>query len=356
MWQQLGLLLTAQVLLVVQSAAFDGRVEGDSIFCDARQLPVEGRGWKDTESYYNRLPLSAKAAVREPVWRLSKDTSGLLHRFSTDSSRLTVRWILTNDHLERHHMSSVGVSGIDLYGLDESNRWRHIPGVIRPKVGKNEAVYSVGAYREFLLYLPLRNGIQSLEVGIQKGAKLTVEERKRPAVVFYGTSITQGECASRPGLSFPAIVGRRLDVEIINLGFSGNGRLEPEVARLLAELNPDCFVIDPLRNNSPEGLRKRYEPFLRQLLSAHPKTPILLADESWFDARGGTEKTKIVRSVMEKLQHEGARNLHFLPNLGMLGNDFEGTVDGVHPNDLGMMRMADVFAPAIENILSQRGK
>lgn len=329
-----------------------GREENGVIFYDAQLLPVEGKGWTDTESFYDRLPAKAKGVVREPVWNLSRFTTGLLVRFKTTSKDVTVRWTLTRAQFGKRHHAPTGVSGVDLYGLNKDGVWQYLSTKMDIQSLENEAAFWNGShqFREFLLYMPLFNGIEKLEVGVRPGSTLGYETRERPRVVIYGTSITHGACASRPGLSFPAIVGRKLNVEIINLGFSGNGKIEPEMAHLLAELDPDLFIIDPLRNNSPEDLKEKYEPFLRTLLRARPDTPMLLADDAMF-TNAPSKRTPVVLEVMQKLQAEGVKTLHFLPNEGMLGYDYEGTVDGTHPNDLGMMRMAAVFTPAVSKLL-----
>src|SRR5205085_2015483 len=140
--------------------------------------------------------------------------------------------------------------------------------------------------REFLLYLPLYNGVSSVEIGIAKGSTLAKgparpPERQKP-IVFYGTSITQGGCASRPGMVHTAILGRRLDRPVINLGFSGSGRMEPAMATLLAELDPAVYVLDCLPNMSAAEVAERMEPFVRTLRKAHPRTPIVMAEDRLY--------------------------------------------------------------------------
>src|ERR1017187_7975974 len=135
--------------------------------------------------------------------------------------------------------------------------------------------------REYLLYLPLYNGVEEVKIGVPPEAKFE-SALPRPAglkpIVFYGTSIVQGGCASRPGMAYPAILGRRLDRPQINLGFSGNAWSEPEVAQLLAELDPAAYVLDPLPNMKEEWVVPRLARFVEILRGAHPKTPIVLVE------------------------------------------------------------------------------
>jgi hypothetical protein len=154
-------------------------------------------------------------------------------------------------------------------------------------------------------------------------------------------------------MAFPAIVGRRLNTPVINLGFSGSGQMEPAMAELLAELDPSAYVLDCLWNMSPDWVSTRVAPFVRTLRAAHPGTPILLAEDCSVRNICPTEKGSILRRIHQELTAEGVKNLYLLPCQGMLGDDTEGTVDGCHPNDLGMMRQAEVFAKALSPLLAE---
>ena len=138
---------------------------------------------------------------------------------------------------------------------------------------------------------------------------------------------------------------------MINLGFSGSGKMEPAMGDLLAELDPAVYVLDCIWNMSPEEVKERVVPFVEKLHGSHPDTPILLAEDSSFRNECPTAKGRLVRAAYQELQAAGVKNLHFLPSQGMLGDDSEGTVDGCHPNDLGMMRMADAFSKALRPLL-----
>ena len=323
------------------------------VWTDARQLTIEGKGWADTESFYDRLPAKAKGVVREPVWGLSRNSAGYSVHFLTDAPSIHVKWDLLNAGLAMNHMAATGVSGVDLYARMPDGGWRY-SGTGRPmQQAGNEATFGNPGAREFVLNLPLYNGVTSLSVGVAAGKSLTPLSAPRgKPVVFYGTSITQDGCASRPGTSYPAIVGRKLDVPIINLGFSGNGQSEPELADLLAELDPAVYVLDALWNMNPTMVKERIAPFVRKLRAAHPDTPILLAEDSTVRTVP-TGKGKILREVFAQLQQEGVTGLHFLSAEGMMGPDDEGTVDGCHPTDLGFMYQAEVFAKALAPLLGK---
>ncbi|MCC5874654.1 MAG: hypothetical protein JJU11_00410, partial [Candidatus Sumerlaeia bacterium] len=202
---------------------------------------------------------------------------------------------------------------------------------------------------EYLLFLPLYNNLTKLEIAVNEGARVVIpgpDARRGQPIVFYGTSITQGGCASRTGMAHPAILSRWLDREVINLGFSGAGRGEPEVAEFIAELDPALFIIDTLPNMETELVDTRIEPFVRILRKSRPNTPILIVE----DARP-VEKNRNLRAAVDRLLEEGVTGLHYLEGKNLLKGAEEGTVDGVHPTDLGFLRMAEEFYPAIRRII-----
>jgi hypothetical protein len=330
---------------------------------DAGTLTLEGKGWTNTKGFYDRLPAKAEKMVRPPVWSLSHDSAGMCVRFITDATSISARWTLRKESLSMPHMPSSGVSGLDLYVKDDGH-WRWA-GAGRPKqFPTNEAVLlkiETAAQREFALYLPLYNGVDSVEIGVPTQAKLEKAGSRKldKLIVFYGTSILHGGCASRPGMAYPAMLGRRLDCPTINLGFSGNAHSEPEVAQLLAELDPAIYVLDPLPNMDADGVRERMEPFVKTLRQAHPKTPIVLVETlEYTDAHlVKTRRERVdtsnaaLREVYERLKKSGEKNLTYITSENLIGMDGEGTVDGTHPNDLGFARMADKIEPVLRKLL-----
>lgn len=333
---------------------------------DIAQLNLEGRGWTQTEAFYDRLPGRAKGVVRAPVWNLSHDSAGMCVRFITDATGIQARWNLRSENLALPHMPATGVSGLDLYVKTESGRWRWL-SVGRPTkypANSGELVKDLpGGKREYILYLPLYNGVRSVELGLPKDSTLAKagpwSSGISKPIVFYGTSITQGGCASRPGMVHTAILGRQLNCPVINLGFSGNGKMEPEMADLLAELDPAVYSLDCLPNMTAAEVTERVEPFVRTLRKAHPKTPILLVeDRSYTDSflvsskrQRNLESRTALRAAYERLLAAGTQGLHYLPGEDLLGDDGEGTVDSSHPTDLGFMRQSDAFRPVLEKIL-----
>jgi hypothetical protein len=334
---------------------------------DAWDFTVEGLGFPDRKAPFDRLPGRAEGVVRKEVWDLSRDPSGVLVRFRASTPALHARWTLGRENLAQANVTAIAASGLDLYAVPRPGAFQWA-GFGRPdkfpvSTGVLAAALPEGE-REYRIYLPIRNPVAKLEIGVPQGGKLS-KAAARPAgrkpVVFYGTSITHGFSASRSGMTHPAILGRRLDREIINLGFSGNGRMEPEVLRFIAELDPAVFVLDCLPNMNAAQVRERVEPGVLALRKARPRTPILLVeDRNYADnpmnakrAAANEANHAALREVFAKLRAAGVPDLAYLPATGLLGADGEDTIDGSHPNDLGFVRQADGFEPILRGLMGE---
>ncbi len=329
----------------------------EPVWVDAATLRVEGRGWTDTEGAYDRLPTRAQATVPPSVWGLSKHSAGVAIHFRTTASRVHVRWSVTSAGLDMPHMPATGMSGVDLYQRTPRG-WAFVANGRPAAAENNQAVAGLlpgSSPAECLLYLPLYNGSRKVEIGVEPPAKLeAADARKAKPIVYYGTSIAQGGCASRPGMAYTAIVGRMLERDVINLGFSGSGLMEPALADLLAELDPAVYVIDCLWNMGglPEAeITSRIQNLAKTVRKAHPGTPILFVGQSLIrrDAHP-TKSSRVQEEAVQALQADGVPGLHLLPGSVLLSDD-EGTVDGCHPNDHGMMDHAKALAPAIKRLL-----
>ena len=333
---------------------------------DGRYLPIEGRAFDDTDHYYDRLPSNVTVKVNGGVRSMKHHTAGMQFRFTTDSKKLTFRWTPYSSRLAMDHMPSTGVSGIDIYRQETDGRWRYVK-TGRPG-GKTadivcETGWTPGA--PCLVNLPLYNGIKSFALGIDRESSVQALPKRRSGVdkpvVFYGTSITHGGCCSRPGLAFPSIVGRDLDVPVVNLGFSGSGVMEFEMSEHLARIDASCYVLDclwnmRLRESEKPGraVETNYEPFIRNLRAKRPGVPIVMAEQCDVFCRPANEKDVFIRNLYEKLIAEGWKDLVYLPKTDMYVGDGEGTVDGCHPNDWGMMSMAKAFGKGVREALHLR--
>ncbi len=338
---------------------------------DGRTLPLEGRAFDDTEAYYDRLHANVSTNVNGGVRSMKHHTAGMQFRFTTDSKRLVFKWIPYTRRLSMDHMPSTGVSGIDVYRFDaNAEKWLYVKtGRIKSAKGGSLSLdWTPGT--PCLINLPLYNGIKEFSLGLEPTASVSpLPPRKsgiEKPVVFYGTSITQGGCASRPGMSFVNIIGRDLDVPVVNLGFSGSGAMELEMSDHIARIDASCYVLDCIRNMGTEtgdkenvalgylsgrNVEENYEPFIRNLRAKRPNVPIVMAEQGDVYLRPPNVKDRFVRALYEKLIAEGWENLIYLTKDVMFPHDLEGTVDGTHPNDWGMMALAKAYSSAVKKAL-----
>ncbi len=342
----------------VALSADSAKSEPDSelLWYDAKLLDVEGKAFTDTEVFYERLPKRALPDVTDMVRTLSKRTAGIAIRFETDSKTIGAIW---DGGSAMNHMAATGNSGLDLYAKRDG-KWEFV-AVGKPTTERTTVTLKgnlSGEQAEYLLYLPLYNGVTELLIGVEPHAKL-IKPAPRPAnrikpIVFYGTSITQGGCASRSGMAHAAILGRWFDREVINLGFSGSGKMEPIMAELLGEIDAAVFVLECLPNMTTEMVTERVIPFVRILRKDRPDTPILMVESPLnLPNRGGNKE---LNKAFKQLSAEGQTRLYYLPGESQLAGDENGTVDGVHPTDLGFYRMAVAYKPVLAAILATQSE
>ena len=271
---------------------------------------------------------------------------------------------MTNKNLASANITAIASSGLDLYARTDAGKWRWL-GIGQPTFPDSTSVLVNGipaTEREFMVYLPLRNGVAALEFGVPKGATIKAGPARPTGskpMVFYGTSITHGIGASRAGMTHVAMLGRTFNREVINLGFSGNGRMEPEVVRFVAELDPSVFVLDCLPNMNAQQVTERVVPGVRLLRQAHPDTPILLVEDRniqtgfLVEARRKANEANhaALRESFAALTAEKVAQIYYLEGGNLLGDDGEGTVDGSHPTDLGFTRQAAELERVLRPVL-----
>ena len=335
------------------------------VYHDAAEFPLYGKAVEQTYRRYTRLPESLKGVTRDPVWNLGLNSAGLAIRFRSNSTTIAVRWKNSFGN-SMNHMTPTGIRGLDLYAR-VGKGWRFVNSA-RPNGSDNEATIistMLPEEREFILYLPLYDGVDSLSIGVDATAEISVPRLAEPVrekpIVFYGTSILQGGCATRPGMAHTNILSRRLNREAINLGFSGNGQLDLEIAELMAEIDAGVFVLDFVPNVTVEQMETKMIPFYRILRERHPDTPVIFIEDpryphGRFDKRMAEEvrsKNETVNRIFGELKKKGEKHIYMISSERMLGDDAEATVDGVHFTDLGMMRYADLVCPVIRRHLKR---
>lgn len=339
-------------------------VHAQTRYVDVASLPLFGKATTETLTLYDRLPAKLEHNVRPALWALGRNTAGLAVRFRSNTTQVRLRWENLNG-FGMNHMTDTGVRGFDLYALLDNGEWR-FAGSARPGKGRKHDVRIISdmepVEREFVLYLPLYDGVVSAFVGVDSTAVLlppAVEDpvRQNP-VVFYGTSILQGGCASRPGMAFTNILERRLHRECINLGFSGNGQLDLDVARVMAGQDAGVFVLDFVPNCTEKQMCDSMMTFYDVIRRKHPATPILFVEQPMntcavFDRKTHdviVRKNQVFDSIYVNISKRDSK-VRLLRSTDIIGRDGEATVDGTHFTDLGMMRYADILAPLISEML-----
>ena len=335
------------------------------VYTDAAELPLYGKISEETNSRYERLPSRLEGVSRKEVWKRGRCSSGLYVRFRSDASAISVKWQSTFD-AEQNHMTDTGTRGLDLYAFADGE-WKAVAPVRPTKKGPNEWTVIRNmepVEREYMLYLSLYDGVETLEIGVNEGAYVKQPALASPSVekpiVMYGTSILQGGCASRPGMCYTNIISRRLDRLVYNLGFSGNARLDMEIAELMASVeDPGAFVIDCVPNSTEQMINERGEAFFRVLRDAHPDVPVIFVEDpvfprSAFDVKLAEEvvgRNVAWTNLFKKLKKSGEKKIYYVSAKDMLGHDGEATSDGSHFTDLGNMRYVENIMPIFKKAL-----
>ena len=326
----------------------------DVVYTDATAFPLYGKAVENTSARYQRFTADMESVSRKPLWDLSLNSAGLYIRFRSDAPSIHAKWHNTAYHMP--HMTDIGVGGLDLYAIiggkwmfvGSGFTWDSSSSKERMIVGNMEPVM-----REYMLYLPLYDSIDSLEIGVPEGYVLEGPKVARPVsdgpVIMYG-----------PGMAHTAILSRRLDREVINLGFSGNGQLDLEVARLIAKVkNPSLIILDYVPNATVDQMKERAMDFFRIIRDAHPDVPVIFVEDPTFthsivDLKIREEiesKNAQQKEVFRQAKASGAKKIYYVATEGMIGDDGEACVDGIHFTDLGMMRYVDHIMPVVKKAL-----
>lgn len=333
---------------------------------------------KVNDGYYTRLSSRIEGKVRQAVWDLGQNSAGIALRFRTNSKAIGAKWTLLNN-FRMNHMTPTGICGFDLYAFD-GKQWR-FAGTAQPNGKESINVFRRnmdGQMRDYVMFFPLYDGVIDLALGVEEGAVIEQPTvlgsnpfggKSEKPLVFYGTSITQGGCASRPGMVYTSILSRMLKRECINLGFSGNGRMDMILAEEMARIDAGAYIIDCLGNCTVKTVRDSTESFMKILWKAHPDVPIIMLSNypyqyQWLDEytrNDVNEEDALWKELYHKLRAEGLKNLQYIEIGGThsaiepmegaaTGPDNDASVDGTHLTDLGFLRMAEYLYPYMKKI------
>lgn len=331
------------------------------------QSYIHNQAWNEDGGNYARLPLRAKDKVCEPVWELSRNSAGLALRFRTDATDIQIRYTVAGA-IAMPHMPATGVSGVDLY----RNRDKgfcfgdySFGDTIRYSFYVDRDVI-LGSMEEYTLYLPLYNTVCDMCVGVPDSSRFEfIAPADTKPIVLYGTSIAQGACASRPAMAWGTVLSRNLGIPLVNLGFSGNGRLEPELIGLINEIDAQAILLDCMPNLtglSSEAIEHLVIAAVRQIRSVHPSVPVVLIEHAGY-SNAPTNEAKFhqyshantaQQQAYQSLIASGVDNLYYISRAD-LAFPADAMVDYVHPSDLGMMRQATVVTGLLRAILPPVG-
>lgn len=353
----------AQTMLHAQKTVWHNPEEAGYKVVHAQAYPNEHR-----EGFYHRFTAEQKVTTPKTLWRKAICSAGESLVFRTDSKNIIVRYKVSKGHA-MYHMPTTGVSGVDLYTTDKHGDEVWVAGkytlkdTIVRRYGPIDLLNKPKMPSRYTLFLPLYNEVTWLEIGVDEGSYFKFEPLS-PAlpIVAYGTSICQGACASRPGMAWTNILQRRLGVEVINLGFSGSAYLEQEVMDLIAGIDSRLYIIDAMPNAytlEADQLRDTLLRAVRSLRNDRPDKPILLVDHLGYP-QGKAVKTRrdalkhaldVQKEVYDQLISEGMKGLYYLSH-AEIALPQDGTVEGDHASDYGMMAYAIAYEKKVREILN----
>lgn len=326
-------------------------------FPDPR-ITVSGLAWWKEHPKLQRFPDRLKTEMPPKVWRLAQCPAGVRLRFRTDSVGLGIT--ATTGTYKLAPSPPTALIGMDVY-VDGRYLGSALPDD-KAVLKKEWALGVAPVMRDVEVYLPIGGGVVMQELVIDARAKLEAAKPyalEKP-IVYYGSSITQGAQASNPGVTFPCLLGRWLDIDFINLGFAGNGLGEPALARAVAEIPAAVYVIDYWANPPPQVYAKTFPEFIAIIRAKHPDTPIVVTGPYYnpsesFGSRMGQyqiEKRKLIPQLVEAKQKAGDKNIHYVDGFDLISPDqADALSDARHANSYGMFLYARGLEPMLRKVL-----
>lgn len=331
-------------------------------YISGNELTVLGISKVGDPVSFHRVDTTNLNGLPSPVKRLAKHPAGAAILFRTDSRSIKVKWAL-GAYKVRWNMSPLTVNGMDLYGWN-GDSWQYVAPA-RPSDAENETVVinnMNGEMRHYMMYLPLHSTLKSVFIGVENKATIQKSDPEflpEYKIAIYGSSITQGASASRPGMAYPSIIGRALNAEVYNFGFSGSGKMESGAADFLKKTEVDVYILDCVPNPSPIEIKTRAVPFVKRLRESHPDIPIIMVESVFrehghWDLKTGervTEQNRNFHNAYKQLVKSGEEDLYYIPSDELTGSDHEATSDGTHLSDMGHNRIAQRLIAIIEKLL-----
>jgi hypothetical protein len=332
-------------------------------YTNAETLTLVGK-MAETKAVYHRIDTVLYSDLPPRVKFLLTNSAGLAVAFKTNSSTIAAKWCVTKSKAA-NNLTPIANKGLDVY-IKKNGQWQ-FAGVGRPNGECTEGMMVENmdeGEKECLVYLPLYDELTKLEIGVTPNAGLQpMPSPFTKRILIYGSSIVQGASASRPGLAYPAMLSRATGLNFINMGVSGSAKMEKAAADLVAATPADAYILDCVPNSSPQEIKERTAYLVEQIRKQHPSAPIIMMqsvirEHGYFNNKVG-ERVKQqniqIKKEFEALQKKGIKHLYFISAENFLGNDHEGSTDGIHPNDIGFCRMVQVIQPVIMEVLKKYG-
>ncbi|MBR4849318.1 MAG: SGNH/GDSL hydrolase family protein [Alistipes sp.] len=351
------------IVIAVALVATISAMAGEKRWVDALDLGIHGRTQVSEKSPYHRFDPSLYNFTHKTIIDFSKMSSGLYLSFKTDASDIWASWENVPRQVGDNRTGTMQLS-VELY-VKVDGKWTFASVArISTKAKANKRTKPLiknlpEGEKECLLYLPMWCEVTSLEVGVNEGATIVgTPSPFRHKVIVHGSSITHGASAARAGLTYTAQLSRNLGINFVNFGFSGLCKMQPEFLETLKACEADAFLFDAFSNPSSKQISERLEGWVEELVKAHPGKPLIFLqtpihntlDTKMYATR--MERIELVRAIMGRLTKK-YKDVYFLEVKNVTGE--EGTIDAVHPNDLGFYRFVNAYQPKIAKILKKYG-
>ena len=342
---------------------------------NAKDLGILGKGFSEAKGYrrFSDKDLEIMTQIfptfenGDEAWpRVGENSAGLHIDFKTDTRTMNIKWSVKYCD-QPINLTLINESGLDVYVKIKGkyrflNVGRPIPGkkVFEANIidktyteipqGMNEYTVNLGTYDE----------IKDVQIGIDDDAKIEPAEPKQGYIAVYGTSITEGASASRPGMVYTNMMRRELDEEIINLGLGGSGLLQPQMTDILNRLDPKIMIMDSLPNMTgltEDVFNKNFRYFYKTFRGSHPKTPILFIGHpvfgnvwAWLGDDGESNSNIKLKKLIKEWNDP---DVYWIEGKGLFGYDYEGTSDTLHATDLAFYRMNEIILPVVKDLLKK---
>ena len=353
------------LIFMLLCMALSAAAQTKFVYTEAAELTMTGQFFRDNPNPYHRVDTARFHGFTSGENFQVRMSTGMACAFRTNSAAIRVKaeYGQTSSLL---NLTDIAVRGFDLY-IRCDGRWLWAASGVNPDkdLGRELTLISDmdGSEHECLLYMPIFSELRSVKVGVTEGS--TLEPLEAPfshRIVFFGSSFTHGASTSRPGMGYPMQLGRWTELQFINLGCSGNCKLQPYFCDVLCATQADAFIFDTFSNPSIKEIETRLFPFIEQLQQSHPGKPLIFQRTIWRERRNfntAAERSERLRQErVDELMAEACRrykDVYYIRTTNATSDLHETSVDGVHPDDYGHTLWAESLRKPVLKILKKYG-